>query len=134
MFRKLFFDKFMKIELRRVLKTNERLFGSTAFVCCDKKSGEGAPKIGSSTFTKYEPFKDDRSPVILDVEEERRRIAEMPAGYEEDVEEKEVYEPFAGISPERKLNYFQQVDIARYLFLRKQALKSNCLPKNSIPY
>lgn len=57
-------------------------------------------KIPQVLSNKYEVFRDDPSPIILDIEEERK-VIEQKFGTAAEEEEEEMDE-FYGISPERK--------------------------------
>lgn len=56
-------------------------------------------KIPQALSNKYEVFRDDPSPIILDIEEERKVIEKKFGAVEEEQEE---VDEFYGISPERK--------------------------------
>lgn len=81
-----------------VLQLSKRIIHKSCQRYSKNKSPDQGDNILGGVLSKYEPFKDSRSPIIMDVEEERRKVEE---DLEQEVEE---YNQFQGISPERKLN------------------------------
>lgn len=72
-----------------------------------------------TVMSKYEPFRDDRSPIILDVEEERRKSRSMAIEEEGEEEANE----FEGISPTRKL---LEGCVGTYLSYRNEIVYPEC--------
>lgn len=78
-----------------VIQSSKRIIHRSSERYCKKKSPDQNETVPAGVLAKYEPFRDSRSPVIMDIEEERRKVYQEP--------ELEDFDEFQGISPNRNI-------------------------------